>query len=71
LKNREISFDVDVSNLPCGLNGAIYLVEMPVDGGSAEHPSNKAGAAYGKTCVIYHISLSLLLLFTHFRYWLL
>jgi len=32
LKNREFSFDVDVSMLPCGLNGAFYLVEMPKDG---------------------------------------
>jgi len=28
LKNKEFTFDVDVSQLPCGLNGALYLVEM-------------------------------------------
>jgi len=28
LKNKEFTFDVDVSNLPCGLNGAVYFVEM-------------------------------------------
>ena len=47
LKNREISFDVDMSSIPCGLNGALYLVEMPADGGSAAYPSNQAGADYG------------------------
>jgi cellulose 1,4-beta-cellobiosidase len=47
LKNQEFTFDVDVSNLPCGLNGALYLVEMPADGGMAAYPTNKAGAKYG------------------------
>ena len=47
LKNREISFDVDVSTLPCGVNGALYLVTMDADGGMARHPQNKAGAALG------------------------
>ena len=47
LKNREISFDVDVSTLPCGVNGALYLVTMDSDGGMARHPQNKAGAALG------------------------
>jgi len=45
LKNREFAFDVDVSQLPCGLNGAVYFVEMPEDGGKAE--GNSAGAKYG------------------------
>jgi len=47
LKNREFTFDVDISNLPCGLNGALYLVEMDADGGLSEYPLNKAGAKYG------------------------
>jgi len=47
LKNREFSFDVDVSTLPCGLNGALYFVEMDADGGMAKYPGNKAGAKYG------------------------
>jgi len=47
LLNREFTFDVDVSNLPCGLNGALYFVEMEKDGGMASHPTNKAGAAFG------------------------
>jgi len=44
LKNQEFTFDVDVSNLPCGINGALYFVEMQKDGGKSEHPTDKAGA---------------------------
>ena len=47
LLNKEFTFDVDVSGLPCGLNGAMYFVEMPVDGGKSKYSGNKAGAAYG------------------------
>jgi len=47
LKNKEFTFDVDVSNLPCGLNGALYFVEMDQDGGLSKFPNNKAGAKYG------------------------
>lgn len=47
LLNKEFTFDVDVSNLPCGLNGALYFVSMDADGGMAAHPTNKAGAKYG------------------------
>jgi len=47
LKNKEFTFDVDVSKLPCGLNGAVYFVEMDADGGMAKNPTNKAGAKYG------------------------
>lgn len=45
--NREFSFDVDVSQLACGLNGALYFVSMDADGGMARYPTNKAGANYG------------------------
>jgi len=45
LKNREFSFDVDVSSLPCGLNGAVYFSEMDAAGGSGG--SNEAGPKYG------------------------
>lgn len=41
LKNREFTFDVDVSNLPCGLNGALYFVEMDFDGGMENYPTNE------------------------------
>ncbi|KAF2090565.1 glycoside hydrolase family 7 protein [Saccharata proteae CBS 121410] len=47
LLNQEFTFDVDVSNLPCGLNGALYLVSMDADGGLSEYSGNKAGAKYG------------------------
>ena len=47
LKNQEFTFDVDMSNLPCGLNGALYLSSMDEDGGMARFPTNKAGAKYG------------------------
>ncbi|KAG8980251.1 Exoglucanase 1 [Tulasnella sp. JGI-2019a] len=46
-KNQEFTFTVDLSTLPCGLNGALYFSEMAADGGMAAHPTNKAGAKYG------------------------
>lgn len=45
--SQELAFDVDVSQLPCGLNGALYFVEMDADGGASKYPGNKAGAKYG------------------------
>ncbi len=47
LLNQEFTFDVDVSNLPCGINGALYLTQMDADGGMAKYANNKAGAKYG------------------------
>jgi len=47
LLNQEFTFDVDVSNLPCGLNGALYFSQMDADGGLAKYTTNKAGAKYG------------------------
>jgi cellulose 1,4-beta-cellobiosidase len=47
LLNNEFTFDVDVSNLPCGLNGALYFVSMDRDGGMSRFPNNRAGARYG------------------------
>lgn len=47
LVNKEFTFDTDVSNLDCGLNGALYFVEMPADGDSGQYPTNKCGAKYG------------------------
>jgi len=46
LKNKEFSFEVDVSQLPCGLNGALYFVEMDQNGGLGKG-NNKAGSKYG------------------------
>ncbi|GAW03175.1 glycoside hydrolase family 7 protein [Lentinula edodes] len=47
LVNQEFTFDVDVSQLPCGLNGALYFSQMDADGGMARFSTNKAGAQYG------------------------
>lgn len=47
LLNQEFTFDVDMSQLPCGLNGAVYFVSMDADGGMAKNPNNKAGAKFG------------------------
>ena len=47
LKNKEFTFDVDVSNLPCGINGALYFAEMEADGGMSKYSGNKCGAKYG------------------------
>ncbi|KXX74890.1 Exoglucanase 1 [Madurella mycetomatis] len=47
LLNKEFTFDVDVSKVPCGVNGAVYFSEMDEDGGMSRFPGNKAGAKYG------------------------
>jgi cellulose 1,4-beta-cellobiosidase len=47
LLGNEFTFDVDVSNIGCGLNGALYFVSMDLDGGLAKYSGNKAGAKYG------------------------
>lgn len=47
MANKEFSFDVDVSNMPCGLNGALYFSQMPADGGLNEFSGNNAGSNYG------------------------
>ncbi|KAH9205995.1 hypothetical protein DL95DRAFT_489102 [Leptodontidium sp. 2 PMI_412] len=45
LLNQELAFDVDMSKVPCGINGALYLSEMPNNGGL--NGLNKVGAKYG------------------------
>ncbi|KAK0640704.1 concanavalin A-like lectin/glucanase domain-containing protein [Cercophora newfieldiana] len=45
LLNQELTFDVDVSQLACGMNGALYLSEMDMSGSRSD--LNPAGAAYG------------------------
>ena len=47
LTGQEFSFDVDVSKLPCGMNGALYLSEMLEDGGASLSNLQTGGAAYG------------------------
>lgn len=56
LKNMEFTFDVDVSNLPCGLNGALYFVKMDADGGLSKYPTNKAGAKVRDKAIYYLLS---------------
>jgi cellulose 1,4-beta-cellobiosidase len=41
LIGNEFTFDVDLSQLPCGLNGALYFVSMPQKG------QGTPGAKYG------------------------
>ncbi|KAH6695437.1 exoglucanase [Plectosphaerella plurivora] len=47
LLGNEFTFDVDVSKVGCGLNGALYFVSMDQDGGASKFATNKAGAKYG------------------------
>merc|ERR1719168_409221 len=46
LKNREFAMTFDVSAAYCGMNGAMYFVEMDQDGGKGLG-ANGAGAPYG------------------------
>lgn len=43
--NSEFEFTADISRIPCGLNAAIYSVEMPLNGGLNKW--NTAGAPFG------------------------
>lgn len=45
LKNKEFTYTVDDSNLDCGLNGALYFVQMDADGGKEKY--GHAGAQMG------------------------
>jgi len=45
LKNKEFTYTVDDSNLDCGLNGALYFVQMDQDGGKSKF--GNAGAELG------------------------
>lgn len=45
LTGNELSFDVDLTKLPCGMNGALYLTEMSETGGRSQ--LNPGGATYG------------------------
>ncbi|KAL4724241.1 hypothetical protein ACLX1H_008854 [Fusarium chlamydosporum] len=47
LTGAEFSFDVETQKLPCGMNGALYLSEMPADGGLSTSRYSKAGAYQG------------------------
>jgi len=61
LKNQEFTFDVDVSKLPCGLNGALYFVSMDADGGLSEYAGDKVGETVCRTdseCLAYPANAS-------------
>jgi cellulase len=45
LVGQELTYDVDVSQLGCGMNGALYLSEMEASGSRSD--LNPAGAQYG------------------------
>lgn len=45
LNGRELTFTVDLSTLPCGMNGALYLSQMTATGGRNRY--NQGGARYG------------------------
>jgi cellulase len=47
LTGSEFAFDVETEKLPCGMNGALYLSEMPQDGGKSTSKNSKTGAYYG------------------------
>ncbi|KAK1952076.1 family 7 glycosyl hydrolase [Colletotrichum sublineola] len=47
LTGAEFTFDVDMTKLPCGLNAALYLSEMPSDGGKSSSSLNKLGPSWG------------------------
>lgn len=49
LKNREFTFTADDSHVGCGLNGALYFVQMEKDGGKSKYKkyNDMAGAKYG------------------------
>eukprot|EP00931_Biecheleriopsis_adriatica_P023066 TRINITY_DN1465_c0_g1_i6.p1 TRINITY_DN1465_c0_g1~~TRINITY_DN1465_c0_g1_i6.p1 ORF type:complete len:457 (-),score=96.83 TRINITY_DN1465_c0_g1_i6:264-1634(-) len=46
LLGKEFSLDVDVSKLSCGMNGAVYFIEMDELGGKGQD-YNEAGAKFG------------------------
>jgi cellulose 1,4-beta-cellobiosidase len=45
--NMELSFDVDVSQLPCGLASSLSFKEISADGGISKDPPNNVGAGWG------------------------
>jgi len=48
LLGGELSFDVDISQAPCGENGAFYLSEMVADGSKNPNQFSAGGAAMGQ-----------------------
>jgi cellulose 1,4-beta-cellobiosidase len=61
LMGNEFTFDVDLSQLPCGLNGALYFVSMPQKG------HGTPGAKYGTGKPESSASLRLEVTYVRFR----
>jgi hypothetical protein len=55
LIGNEFTFDVDLSQLPCGLNGALYFVSMPQKG------QGTPGAKYGTGMTQSHLMVLVLM----------
>lgn len=51
--NKEFTFTVDVSNMPCGKAGTMYFVEMAGDGGLGQG-NNQAGARYTEVFPVFY-----------------
>jgi len=47
LLGNELSFEVHLGSVPCGLNAALRFVAMDQDGGVGRYEGQKAGARYG------------------------
>lgn len=58
LPGNEFTFDVDLSQLPCGLNGALYFVSMPQKGQGT--PGAKYGTGMLSTNLAHWMIVSLL-----------
>ncbi|EEB92185.1 hypothetical protein MPER_09341 [Moniliophthora perniciosa FA553] len=54
-KNQELTFEADISALPCGLNGALHFVEMDADGGNVEIAAMKWTS--GKPILLLRLTL--------------
>ena len=48
LKNKEFMFNVNVSNLPCWLNGALHFAEMEADGGISNYLGTSVEQSMGR-----------------------
>lgn len=44
---KEMSFEADMNNAGCGLNGAMYFVEIPLNGGPNLNNGNAASFGLG------------------------
>lgn len=38
---------MDISEIACGMNAALYFIQMDLDGGKSRGGANEAGARYG------------------------